>query len=189
MLEVCRIPARWQGYILSGVFFLLLGIICLALTQQVMSVLLILFSAIALLMGILLIAAGVFVSGLRLQWVPLLFLGIIFIVIGLASIYYPEIVSALAIYLLAGIALLVGSLMVIYGSISFAEMKTRVLIVLLGVIALVIAGYMILYPKSAAGLLLKLWGFFACILGIALLVQGLILRRVNYEFGCNEENT
>ena len=170
----------------SGVFFLLLGIICLVLTQQVMSVIFILFSAIALLIGILLIAAGVFVAGLRLQWVPLLFLGVIFIVIGLASIYYPDIVSAIAIYLLAGIALLVGLLMVIYGAISFAETKTRVLIVLLGVIALVIAVYMILYPKSAAVLLLRLWGIFACILGIALLVQGLILRRVNYEFGCNE---
>ncbi|MCU0630692.1 MAG: DUF308 domain-containing protein [Methanoregulaceae archaeon] len=189
MLEVCRIPARWQGYILSGVIFLILGILCLVLTQQVMSVLLILFSAIALLLGILLIAAGVFVSGFRFQWVPLVLLGVIFIIIGLASIYYPDIVSALTIYLLAGIGLLAGLLMVIYGAISFVEMKTRVLIVFLGFIPLVIATYMILFPSSAAVLLLRLWGIFACILGIALMVQGLILRRVNYEFGCNEEDT
>ncbi len=189
MLEVCRIPARWHGYILSGVIFLILGILCLILTQQVMSVLFILFSAIALLLGILLIVAGVFVAGLRFQWVPLLFLGGIFIVIGLASIYYPDIVTALAIYLIAGIALLVGLLMVIYGAISFVETKTRVLIVLLGFIPLVIAIYMILYPTSAAALLLRLWGVFACILGVALLVQGLILRKINYEFGCNEADT
>jgi len=189
MLEICRIPARWQGYTLSGFFLVLLGIVCLILTQQVMSVLFILFSAIALLLGILLIVAGVFVAGLRFQWVPLLFLGGIFIVIGLASIYYPDIVTALAIYLIAGIALLVGLLMVIYGAISFVETKTRVLIVLLGFIPLVIAIYMILYPTSAAALLLRLWGVFACILGVALLVQGLILRKINYEFGCNEADT
>jgi uncharacterized membrane protein HdeD (DUF308 family) len=189
MLEVCRIPARWQGYTLSGVFFLLLGIICLVLTQQVMSVLLILFSAIALLLGILLIAAGVFVAGLRFQWVPLVLSGGIFIIIGLVSIYYPDIVSAIAIYLLAGLGLLVGISMVIYGAISFVEFKTRILIVLLGFIPIVIGIYMILYPSSAAALIIRLWGIFACILGIALIVQGLILRKINYQFGCNEADT
>lgn len=189
MLEVCRIPARWQGYILSGVLFLLLGIICLVLTQPVLSILLILFSAIALLLGILLIAAGVFVAGFRFQWVPLLFLGGIFIVTGLASIYYPDIITALAIYLIAAIALLVGLLMVMYGAISFVELKIRILVVLLGVIPIVIGIYMILYPSSAAVLIIRLWGVFACILGIALLAQGLILRKVNYEFGCNEPDT
>jgi uncharacterized membrane protein HdeD (DUF308 family) len=189
MLEVCRIPARWQGYILSGVLFLLLGIICLVLTRPVLSILLILFSAIALLLGILLIAAGVFVAGLRYQWVPLLFLGGIFIVSGLASIYYPDIVTALAIYLIAAIALLVGLLMMIYGAISFVELKIRILVVLLGFIPIVIGIYMILYPSSAAVLLLRLWGVFACILGVALLGQGIILRKVNYEFGCNETDT
>jgi uncharacterized membrane protein HdeD (DUF308 family) len=189
MLEVCRIPARWQGYILSGIFFLLLGIICLVLTQQVLGFLLILFSAIALLLGILLIVAGIFFAGFRFQWVPLLCFGIIFIGIGLVSIYYPAIITALAIYLIAGIALLVGILMVIYGAISFVEVKTRVLIVLLGVIPLVIGIYMILYPTSAAVLLLRIWGVFACIMGVALLGQGLVLRKVNYEFGCNEPDT
>jgi uncharacterized membrane protein HdeD (DUF308 family) len=79
--------------------------------------------------------------------------------------------------------------MVIYGAISFVETKTRALIVLLGFIPLVIAIYMILYPTSAAALLLRLWGVFACILGVALLGQGLILRKINYEFGCNEPDT
>ncbi len=189
VLEVCRIPARWHGYILSGVIFLILGILCLVLTQQVLSVILIIFSALALLLGILLIAAGVFVAGLRLQWIPLLFSGIVLIIIGLVSIFYPAIASALAIYLIAGISLLVGFLMVIYGTISFVETKTRVLIVILGIIPIVIAIYMLLYPSSAAALVLRLWGVFACILGIVLIIQGLMLRKLNYEFGCNEADT
>jgi len=187
VLEVCRIPVSWYSYTLAGVIFLLLGIVCLVLTQQVMSVILILFSAIALLLGILLIAASVFIAGLRMQWVPLLFSGVILLIIGLASIYYPYFVSALAIYLIAGISLLVGVLLVIYGVISVAETKTRVLILLLGFIPIVIAGYMILNPWSAAALVLKLWGIFACILGFVFIVQGLILRGGNPESGCNED--
>lgn len=189
VLEVCRIPARWQSYTLSGVIFVILGIACLALTWQVLSVLLILFSAIALILGILLIAASVFVAGFRVQWVPLLCSGIIFIIIGLVSIYYPDIVSALAIYLIAGISLLAGVLMVVYGTMSFAETKTRILIVLLGLVPIVIAVYMLLYPASGAVMILRLWGIFGCILGVALITQGLILQRVNHELGCNEEDT
>jgi uncharacterized membrane protein HdeD (DUF308 family) len=188
VLEVCRIPARWQGYTLSGVILLFLGIICIVLTHQVLGIILVLFSAIALLLGILLIAAAVFVIGFRMQWVPLLFFGIIFVIIGLVSIYYPDIVSVLAIYLIAGIAILLGVLMLIYGAVSFVETKTRVLIVLLGFIPLSIGIYMILFPSSAAVLLVRLWGIFACIMGIALITQGLILRKVNYQFGCNEED-
>jgi uncharacterized membrane protein HdeD (DUF308 family) len=189
VLEVCRIPARWYSYTLSGLIFLILGIACLVMTQQVLCVILILFSAIAIILGILLLAASVFVAGLRMQWVPLLFSGIILIIIGLVSIYYPYIVSALAIYLIAGISLLVGVLMVVYGAISFVEIKTRILIIILGLIPIVIAIYMILNPWSAAALVLRLWGIFACILGIVLIIQGLILRGVNYELGCNEEDT
>jgi uncharacterized membrane protein HdeD (DUF308 family) len=188
MLEVCRIPARWHNYTLSGVIFLILGIFCLVLTQDVLGIILILFTAIVLLLGILLIAASVFVAGFRVQWVPLLFSGIIFIIIGLISIYYPYIVSALAIYLIAGISLLVGVLIVIYGAISFVEIKTRILIILLGLIPIVIAMYMFLFPWSAAVLILRLWGIFACILGVVLIIQGLILQRVNHELGCNEED-
>lgn len=189
MLEVCRIPARWHGYTLSGVIFLLFGIVCLILTQLVMSVILILFSAIALVLGILLIAASVFIAGLRMQWVPLLCSGIILVIVGLVSIYYPYIVSALAIYLIAGISLLVGVLMVIYGAISFVETKTRILIILLGLIPIVIAIYIVFNPWSAAALVLRLWGIFACILGVVLIIQGLMLGRVNQELGCNEGDT
>ena len=70
VLEVCRIPARWHGYILSGVIFLILGIICLILTQQVLSVLLIIFGAIALLLGILLIAAECICCGITVAMGP-----------------------------------------------------------------------------------------------------------------------
>jgi uncharacterized membrane protein HdeD (DUF308 family) len=188
VLEVCRIPARWHGYILSGLIFLILGIVCLILTQQVLNVLLIIFGAIALILGILLIVASVFVVGFRLQWVPLLFFGIILIIIGLVSIYYPATVIALAIYLISGVSLFAGVLMVIYGAISFVETKTRVLIILLGLIPIIIAIFMVLNPGSAAALVLALWGIFACFLGVVLIIQGLVLRRVNYELGCNEED-
>jgi len=188
VLEVCRVPARWGGYALSGLFFILFGITCLVLTQQVLSVILLLFSAITILIGILLIAASVFVAGFRVQWVPLLFSGIILIIIGLVSVYYPTMVSTFAIYLLAGISLLAGALMVIYGAISFVETKTKILIILLGIIPIAIAVYMILYPGSAAALIIVLFGIFACVLGIVLVIQGLVLRSVNYELGCNEED-
>ena len=141
------------------------------------------------LLGIILIAASIFVVGFRIQWVPLLFSGIILMIIGLVSIYYPNVVSTLAIYLIATISLLLGILIVIYGAISFVETKTRILIILLGIIPIIIAIYMFLYPGSAAALILMLWGVFACILGIVLIIQGLALRRINYELGCNEEDT
>jgi uncharacterized membrane protein HdeD (DUF308 family) len=188
VLEVCRIPARWHGYILSGLILLILGIVCLVMTRQVLSVLLIIFGAIALMLGILLIVASVFVVGFRLQWVPLFFFGIILIILGLVTIYYPVIVTALAIYLIAGVSILVGVLMVIYGAISFVETKTRVLIILLGIIPIVIAIFMVLNPGSAAELVLFLWGIFSCILGVVFIIQGFVLRRVNYELGCNEED-
>ena len=66
-------------------------------------------------------------------------------------------------------------------------MATRVLILLLGIIPLVIGVYMILYPGIAAVLVVDLWGIFAIIIGIALIVQGLTLRRVKYNFGCDED--
>jgi len=189
VFEVCRIPARWTSYTLSGLIFLVLGIVCLVLTQQVLGVILILFSAIALILGILLIIASICFVGFRMQWIPLLFSGIILVIIGLVSVYYPSFVTALAIYLIAGISLLLGTLMVIYGAISFVETKTRIIIVILGLIPIVIAIYMIVNPSSAAVLILKLWGIFASIFGIVFIIQGLILRKVNHELGCNEGYT
>ncbi len=146
VLEVCRIPARWHGYTLSGLIFLILGIVCLILTQQVLSVLLIIFGAIALILGILLIVASVFVVGLRLQWVPLFFFR-----------NNPHNYRA-GLYLLPGYCNSSRDLsyrrgippcrvlMVIYGAISFVETKTRILIILLGLIPIVIAIFMIRTP-------------------------------------------
>jgi uncharacterized membrane protein HdeD (DUF308 family) len=186
MLEVCRIPARWGNFFLSGLIFLIIGIICLIFTRQILNVILIIFSAIALVIGILLVVSSLFVVGLRMQWAPLLFTGIIFIVIGLVSVYFPSIVIAISIFLIAGLSFLIGLLMLMYGAISFAEMKTRIIIVALGIIPMAIGIYIILNPESAGSLVLGLWGIFACIIGIVFIAQAIILRNVQYQLGCDE---
>jgi uncharacterized membrane protein HdeD (DUF308 family) len=187
MLEVCRIPTRWWTFIILGLFFLITGIVTLLWTGLVMSAISFIFSILAFTIGILLIITCIFAARYRIPWLPLLLVAFFFLVLGFISVIAPNLLAAVAIVVFAAISILIGLMMIGYGIISFAETTTRLLVPLLGLIPLAIGVYMILNTGTAAVIVVQLWGIFACILGGFFIVQGFTLRRVNYNFGCNEE--
>lgn len=187
MLEVCRVPSRWESFSILGIILILLGIITLLRPNLVMSVIALLFCALAFLIGIILIIACFFAARYTISWWPLLFSGFFFIVLGMISFIAPGLLATIAIVLMAALSILIGLLMIGYGFVAFVEVVTRVLIILLGIIPLLIGVAMILYPGIAAVLVVDLWGIFAIIIGIAMIGQALTLRRVKYTFGCDED--
>jgi uncharacterized membrane protein HdeD (DUF308 family) len=187
MLEICRIPTRWWSFVIWGLILLAIGIITLLRTDLVMSIIALLFSALVFLIGIILVVICIFASRNNISWWPLLFSGLFFIFLGILSAIAPGLLATIAIILIAALTILIGLLIIGYGMISFAELATRVLVILLGIIPLAIGVYMILHPGIAAVFIVDLWGIFAIIIGIALVVQGLTLKRVKYNFGCDED--
>jgi uncharacterized membrane protein HdeD (DUF308 family) len=187
LLEVCRIPSRWGSFIVWGVILILIGIVTLLWPTAVMSIIAVVFSALAFLIGIILIVVCVFAARYRVSWWPLLFAGLFFIALGIVSIIAPGFLATVAIVLMALLSILIGLLMIGYGIISFVELATRLLVIVLGFIPLLIGVAMILYPGIAAVLVVILWGFFAVVIGVAMIVQAITLWRVKRTFGCDEE--
>jgi uncharacterized membrane protein HdeD (DUF308 family) len=187
VLEVCRIPSRWGSFIIWGIVLILIGIVTLFWPTLVMSIIALVFGALAFLIGIILIIVCIFAARYTISQWPLLFAGLFFIVLGVISVTAPGLLATVAIILMAALSILIGLLMIGYGIISFVELATRVLVILLGIIPLLIGVAMILYPGIAAVLVVDLWGIFAIVIGIAMIVQAITLRRVKYTFGCDED--
>ncbi|HTY15892.1 MAG TPA: DUF308 domain-containing protein [Methanoregulaceae archaeon] len=187
MLEVCRIPSRWGSFIVWGVILILIGIITLLWPTVVMNIIALIFSALAFLIGLILIIIGIFAARYRVSWWPLLLAGLFFIALGIVSVIAPGFLATVAIVLMAALSILIGLLMIGYGLISFEELATRLFVIILGIVPLLIGVAMILYPGIAAVLVVVLWGIFAVVIGVAMIVQAITLWRVKRTFGCDEE--
>jgi len=187
MLEVCTIPSRWGSFIVWGAVLILIGIVTLLWPTVVMSIIALVFSALAFLIGIILIVVSIFAARYRVSSWPLMFAGLLFIALGVVSVIAPGFLATVAIVLMALLSILIGLLMIGYGLISFVELATRLLVIILGFIPLLIGVAMILYPGIAAVLVVILWGIFAIVIGVAMIVQAITLWRVKRNFGCDEE--
>src|SRR5215203_4737788 len=166
----------WWALVIRGLVAMLFGLAALFWPGLILTVLIILFGAYALVDGVLAIIAA-FRSSWRGMRRPLLLIeGVIGILFGLVALFLPGLTSLALIYIIALWAILSGIARIAMAIMLRREIENEWSIALSGVLSVILGIVLILLP--GAGLLTYTWliGLMALLVGIALIYYAFRVR-------------
>lgn len=166
----------WQFILLRAVVAIVFGLLALFLPGQTLAGLVLLFGAYMLADGVFAIIAGWRAARQRKPWGWFALEAVINIAAGVIALLWPGI-TLLAFVMLAAAWALVSGGMMLWGAFRFHEKPGRIWLVLAGVVSLIWGVLLILWPLAGA-VAMTLWlGAYVLLLGLALLLFALKLRR------------
>ena len=168
----------WKAPFGFGIFAILLGVLFLLLPGLSLQVIIYLFGALAIIIGILLFIGAYFVSrtGTGLFAVPLI-LGICAFILGLVAFVNPAIIGTFLAVILS-IAFIIGGLGMIFTSVlRGGPIAGTVAGVIGGGIITAIGILILFYPQFSMEVIIRLLGLFLIAAGIVALGWSLVNRR------------
>ena len=166
----------WWALVLRGLVAILFGLAALFWPGLILTVLIILFGAYALVDGVLAIIAAFRSSGRGMRRPLLLIEGVIGILFGLEALFLPGLTALALLYIIAFWAILSGIARIAMAFMLRREIENEWSIALSGVLSVILGIVLILLP--GAGLLAYTWliGLLALALGIALIYYAFRVR-------------
>jgi uncharacterized membrane protein HdeD (DUF308 family) len=166
----------WWALALRGLVAILFGLAALLWPGLILTVLIVLFGAYALVDGILAIVAAFRSSGRGMRRSLLLIEGAIGILFGFLALFSPGLTALALVYVIAFWAILSGIARIVMAIMLRREIENEWSIALSGVLSVVLGIVLILLP--AAGLLAYTWliGLLALVVGIALIYYAFKVR-------------
>jgi uncharacterized membrane protein HdeD (DUF308 family) len=166
----------WWALALRGLVAILFGLAALFWPGLILTVLVTLFGAFALVDGILAVIAAFRSSGRGMRKALLLIEGVIGILFGLVALLFPGLTALALLYIIAFWAILSGIARVVMAIMLRREIENEWSIALSGVLSVVLGIVLLLLP--GAGLLAYTWliGILALALGIALIYYAYRVR-------------
>ena len=166
----------WWALALRGLVAILFGLAALFWPGLILTVLIVLFGAYALVDGILAIVAAFGSSGRGMRRSLLLIEGAIGILFGFLALFSPGLTALALVYVIAFWAILSGIARIVMAIMLRREIENEWSIALSGVLSVVLGIVLILLP--AAGLLAYTWliGLLALVVGIALIYYAFKVR-------------
>ena len=169
------IAQNWWALALRGVLAILFGLIALFQPGATMLSLVLIFSAYALVDGILAITAAVRAVRADERWGYLMLEGIVDIVTAVIAVLWPDITVLVFVFLVAGWAIVTGVLM-IAAAFRLDGEDGRWWLVLGGIVSLIYGAVLVAAPLAGAVVLTWWLGAYALVFGVALLVAAFKLR-------------
>ncbi|MGE5813933.1 MAG: HdeD family acid-resistance protein [Acidobacteriota bacterium] len=169
----------WWVLVVRGLLGIALAIFAFVWPQQTIAALVLVFGAIALVDGIVAIAAAIFGHGLTPYWWVLLLQGLFGMGVGLFTLFNPAITAIALLVYIALWAIGMGVLQII-AAVRLRHDITGEWWLALGGIAGVAFG-ILLIRNPAAGALTVLWliGSYALVWGVMLMLGGFDVRRLH----------
>ena len=170
-------PARnWWALALRGLVAVLFGLAALFWPGLVLSVLIVLFGAYALVDGVLAVIAAFRSSGRSPRRGLLLIEGVVGILFGLIALLWPDLTALALLYLFAFWAILGGIARILMAIMLRREIENEWSVGFSGVLAVILGIVLLLLP--GAGLLAYTWliGLFALVVGIILIFYAFRVR-------------
>jgi len=166
----------WWALALRGLVAILFGLAALFWPGLILTVLIVLFGAFALVDGILAVIAAFRSSGRGMRRSLLLIEGAIGILFGLIALFWPGLTALALLYLFALWAILGGIARIVMAIMLRREIENEWSIGLSGVLYVILGIVLILLP--GAGLLAYTWliGLFALAVGIILIFYAFRVR-------------
>jgi uncharacterized membrane protein HdeD (DUF308 family) len=162
---------NWWAVALRGAIAVAIGVLAFVLPGLTLASLVLLFAVYMLLDGVFAIIAGVRAAAAGTRWWPMVLEGVLDLVAGAIALLWPVATVLAFVYLAAGWAILSGGVL-LYGGFRQREF----LLGLAGLFSLGWGAFVALIPAGGALALVWLFGAYALVFGIALILVGFRLR-------------
>ncbi len=169
---------NWWLLALRGLFAVLLGLCAFVWPGVALAVLVVLFGVFTLMHGLFAVWLAVGERRQSQRWWLLLIEGMVSIAVGVITFVWPVITVLVLLYLVAIWACLTGLLEIVTAFWRWRTLKHEWLLLLVGVISLLLGLILLFRPTAGALALLWLFGAYAIISGVLLLVFALRLRNL-----------
>ena len=177
-LDISDTPVQWWQIFIIGIIIFLSGIDAFFWTPMFLDLLIPLFGILALAVGVIMIMFSISVKQDLVYQFPIFFAGILSLVVAAIAIMIPGLIQTSLIIIMAFIAIINSVLLIIVGCSLSDVWKTRLVIVLFGMLTLFLSIVMALFPSLSTLVLIKIWGVYACVIGILCLVAGASMKRM-----------
>jgi uncharacterized membrane protein HdeD (DUF308 family) len=177
-LDVSGTPVQWWQISIIGIIIFLSGIDAFFWTPMFLDLLIPLFGILAFVVGVIMIMFSISVKQDLVYKFPIFFAGILSLVVAAIAIMIPGLIQTSLIIIMAFIAIINSVLLIIVGCSLSDVWKTRLVIVLFGMLTLFLSILMALFPALSPLALVKIWGVYACVIGILCLVAGASTKRM-----------
>jgi uncharacterized membrane protein HdeD (DUF308 family) len=177
-LDVSGAPVQWWQISIIGIIIFLSGIDAFFWTPMFLDMLIPLFGILAFAVGVIMIMFSISVKQDLVYQFPIFFAGILSLVVAAIAIMIPGLIQTSLIIVMAFIAIINSVLLIIVGCSLSDVWKTRLVIVLFGMLTLFLSIVMALFPSLSTLILIKIWGVYACVIGILCLVAGASMKRM-----------
>jgi len=167
---------NWWYLVLRGVFSILFGVTALLFPGPLLTTLVLLFGAYALVDGLVAVLYGISVSRRSRVWV-LLLEGALGVLVGVMTFLWPHITARLLLYLIAAWAIVTGGLEIAAMTWLRSLGLSGRLLAISGVFSVGLGVALFFAPEAGLVALTWLLGSYALVFGAVFLWLGLQLRR------------
>jgi uncharacterized membrane protein HdeD (DUF308 family) len=169
---------NWWLLALRGLIAVLLGLCAFVWPGVAIAVLVVLFGAFTLIHGAFTVWLAVGERGQSQRWWLLLIEGLVSIAVGVITFVWPTLTIVVLLYLVAIWACVIGLLEIVTALWRWRTLKHEWLLLLVGVLSLLLGLILLFRPAAGALALLWLFGAYAIIYGVLLLVFAFRLRNL-----------
>ncbi len=174
---MCR-TGSWKPPLTVGILSMVLGILVIAFPSVTLLVLLTLLGAVAIIIGIGLLALALFLGragpGIFLGF---LILGICSAAIGVYTLIEPDVVQSFLTVLLGAILIIAGLGTVFTGLFQAESAKRKAVIVIGGIVVLLVGFYLVLSPGLSSIVLMQVFGGLLFVIGAGMIIGALVCKR------------
>ncbi|MDQ3693402.1 MAG: HdeD family acid-resistance protein [Chloroflexota bacterium] len=166
---------NWWTFALRGVFAIIFGLLAWFWPAEVLVALVYLFAAYSLIDGVTALYS-IFTEGGSSRWPALLFEGVLGVGAAIIAILLPALTALSIVYVIAAWALILGVLRIVSAVRLREEIDNEWMLALSGAASIIFGVILFLNPGEGALALIWVFGIWAIVLGVALIVLGFRFR-------------
>jgi uncharacterized membrane protein HdeD (DUF308 family) len=160
----------WWMLALQGLFALLFGVLALLWPSVTLLWLVIMFSAYAMLSGIVAVIAGIGNRKSDSRWWLVLLMGVVSIAVAIIAILNPALTAIALVLLMGANALVTGVIQLAIAIRLRKQIEREWVLVLAGVVSIIFGALVLIFPGAGALALVWLISFYAMLSGVLLLM-------------------
>lgn len=171
--------------ILRGIIAILFGVLFMAWPGITLEALVLLCGSFAIIDGLVIMAMAFAAKGQK-KWTHLLPLGILGIVLGILILLWPAISIVFLVFVIACWAIVSGfGQLVLVWAVKFLSTGAKWLYAIGGILSMILGVILFFYPIATTLIFIWVFGLYAVVFGIVMLVSGIWLNGVMKKSGMN----
>lgn len=167
----------WWLFLVRGIFAVILGLLALLMPATTFAVFVLIIGVYMFIDGLFTVASAIGSRKTRPNWGWWLFSGIMGILIGVITFYNPFVTAFAIVMLIAAWAIVIGIMEIIWAIQIRKEIRGEGWYILAGALSLLFGLMVFFIPEAGVVLLTVLFGLYALIIGIMLIVIGVRVKK------------